>query len=79
MTCLIRLACTVNVLYAAILQYKSVIINVDRAASTTWEIWKRVKEDREIGGAKTQVTITNKITHNGTIEHFCCFNMDVYV
>ncbi|KAI0234939.1 hypothetical protein LSAT2_014663, partial [Lamellibrachia satsuma] len=37
-------------------------------ASATWEIWKSVKEDSEIDGAKTQVTITKKIKHNGTID-----------
>ena len=41
--------------------------NVDRTASATWEISKSVKEDREIGGTKTQVTITKHITH-GTIN-----------
>ena len=42
--------------------------DVDRAASATWEIWINVKEDREVGGVKTQVIITKKITHNGTID-----------
>ena len=62
MTYLIRVACTCC---DSSIQIRH---HVDRAASATWEIWKSVKEDREIGGAKTQVTITKKITHNGTID-----------
>ena len=40
----------------------------DRAASAMWEIWKSVKEDRNIGDLKTQMMMTKKITHNGTID-----------
>ena len=42
--------------------------NVDTSSPATWQVWKSVKEQREVGGANVQVTVMKQVTESGAID-----------
>ena len=42
--------------------------NVDTSSPATWQVWKSVKEQREVSGANVQVTVVNQVPESGAID-----------